>query len=91
MILASLFRAHLNDLENIPVFIVVCALYLLTNPSVFLATTLIRVFAIARIMHTLVYAVVVIPQPARALAWGIGYFITIFMAVKTILYFMAYM
>jgi len=82
-------RAHLNDLENITVFFIVSYVYLMTNPSITLATTLFRVYTIARIAHTLVYAVVVIPQPARALSWAVGYFITIFMAVKSIMHFLA--
>ncbi|RZF41478.1 hypothetical protein LSTR_LSTR000192 [Laodelphax striatellus] len=66
-------RAHLNDLENIPVFMVAALLYIATKPSYWLALNLFRTFTIARIIHTLVYAVVVIPQPARALAWVVGY------------------
>ncbi|ENN70829.1 microsomal glutathione S-transferase 1 [Dendroctonus ponderosae] len=81
-------RAHLNDLENIPVFIIVAFAYLTTNPSVFLALTLIRLFTVARLIHTLVYAVVVVPQPARALSWFTGYSITIYMAVKSLLYYL---
>lgn len=60
--------------------------YVLTNPAVTLATLLFKVVAIARIVHTIVYTVVVIPQPARALAWFVPYAITAYMAVKTILY-----
>lgn len=81
-------RAHLNDLENILVFFVVALVYLTTNPSVFLATTLIRLFTVARLAHTFVYAIVVIPQPARALSFGVGYIITIFMAVSSILHYL---
>ncbi|XP_077297800.1 prostaglandin E synthase-like [Arctopsyche grandis] len=80
-------RAHLNDLENIPVFIVVCTVYLMTNPSLSLAANLIRIFALARIAHSVVYAVVVIPQPARALSFGIGCSITIYMAVMSLMHF----
>ncbi|XP_050295079.1 microsomal glutathione S-transferase 1 isoform X2 [Anthonomus grandis grandis] len=82
-------RAHLNDLENIPVFIIVCLVYLTTNPSAIVASALIRVFTAARILHTLVYAVVVIPQPARALAWIAGYVITIYMSITSILHYLA--
>lgn len=82
-----IFRAHLNDLENIPAFIIVCFGYILTNPNVFIATNLIRLFVASRIIHTIVYAVVVLPQPARGLSWGVGYAINIFMAVQGILSF----
>lgn len=85
------FRAHLNDLENIPIFIVICTVYLLTNPSLSLAANLIRIFTLARIAHTLVYAVVVVPQPARTVSFGIGYFITIYMALMSSMHFITSM
>ncbi|KRT82963.1 hypothetical protein AMK59_4576 [Oryctes borbonicus] len=80
-------RAHLNDLENIPIYFVASFGYMLTNPAPALALTLFRVFTAARFVHTFVYAVVVVPQPARGLSWGVGYFITGFMAVQTLLHF----
>lgn len=81
-------RAHRNDLENILPFFAVGLLYVLTNPDAFIAINLFRAVAISRIVHTLVYAVVVVPQPARALSWAIAYGTTGFMAVKTILFFL---
>ncbi|XP_076237484.1 microsomal glutathione S-transferase 1 [Calliopsis andreniformis] len=77
-------RAHLNDLENIPVWMVVTLLWLTTNPSVWLATNLIRCFALCRIAHTLVYAVCPM-QPARALSFGLGTAVTVYEAVATII------
>ncbi|KAJ8924268.1 hypothetical protein NQ315_007060 [Exocentrus adspersus] len=82
-------RAHLNDVENIPIFLITSLVYILTNPSYFLATTLIRAYTLARITHTAVYAVVVVPQPARALAWLAGFAITGYMAVQNLLYFLS--
>lgn len=81
-------RAHRNDLENILPFFTVGLLYMLTNPEPFIAINLFRAVAVARIIHTLVYAVVVIPQPARGLSWGIAYGATAYMAVKTALFFL---
>ncbi|KAJ8958615.1 hypothetical protein NQ318_016336 [Aromia moschata] len=81
-------RAHQNDLENIPIFLFVSFIYVLTNPSVGLATYLIRSFTIARILHTIVYAIIVIPQPARGLSFGVGLFITGYMAVMNLFYFL---
>jgi len=80
-------RAHLNDIENIPLFLFVSGLYILTGPSVGLATILFRAFAATRIVYTIVYAVVVVPQPARGLAWGVGVAITLYMAISTLLSF----
>nr|BAN20983.1 microsomal glutathione s-transferase [Riptortus pedestris] len=81
-------RAHLNDLENIPIFFVAAFGYLMTNPAPFIAIMLMRLFTLARIAHTIVYAVIVIPQPARAIAWFLGYFITIYMGVISLLTFL---
>ncbi|KAK4884437.1 hypothetical protein RN001_000708 [Aquatica leii] len=80
-------RAHLNDLENIVMFFVASFGYILTNPSVGFATMLFRIFTASRIIHTLVYAVYVIPQPARALACATGYAVTVYMAIQAILHF----
>ncbi|XP_055640269.1 prostaglandin E synthase-like [Toxorhynchites rutilus septentrionalis] len=80
-------RAHLNDLENILPFFTVGFLYMFTGPSVALATNLFRLVAIARIAHTFVYAIFVIPQPARGISWMLAYIPTGFMAVQTILAF----
>ncbi|XP_068892968.1 microsomal glutathione S-transferase 1-like isoform X1 [Tenebrio molitor] len=81
-------RAHLNDLENISVFYVIGFIYTLTNPSVAWATLLFRVFTAARFIHTFVYAVFVVPQPARALSWATGFLITGYMAFKSIMHFL---
>ncbi|XP_055692443.1 microsomal glutathione S-transferase 1-like [Lutzomyia longipalpis] len=81
-------RAHRNDLENIFPFILVAFFYVLTNPEPTLAINLFRIAAIARIIHTLVYAVWVVPQPARGLAFFVCLASTLYMAFKTILFFM---
>ncbi|KAK8753102.1 hypothetical protein OTU49_002511 [Cherax quadricarinatus] len=48
-------RAHQNDLENIPVFWMSGLLYVLTQPSLFTASVLFRIYTIARILHTVLY------------------------------------
>lgn len=73
-------RAHLNDLENILPFFTLGLIYISTGPSVAWAKLLFRIFTGARIMHTIVYAVVVIPQPARALAFFGGMVVNFLMA-----------
>lgn len=80
-------RAHLNDLENIPVFWVVAALYVSTNPVAAWATLLFRVFTLGRILHSIVYAIVPLPQPARAIAFGIPFLATAYMGAQVILYY----
>ncbi|CAH1099879.1 unnamed protein product [Psylliodes chrysocephalus] len=81
-------RAHLNDVENIPLFFVAGLLYTLTNPAAILAKSLFLAYTVARVMHTFVYAVCPLPQPARGLSWFVGYLITGFMAVRSFIYFM---
>ncbi|XP_057661405.1 microsomal glutathione S-transferase 1-like [Diorhabda carinulata] len=80
-------RAHLNDIENIPLFFVSAWLYILTNPVAFVAKTLFLIYTIARIVHTIVYAVFPLPQPARGISWGIGFGITGYMAAISFLQF----
>ncbi|XP_017125212.1 microsomal glutathione S-transferase 1 isoform X2 [Drosophila elegans] len=78
-------RAHRNDLENILPFFAIGLLYVLTNPAAFLAINLFRAVGIARIVHTIVYAVVVVPQPARALAFFVALGATVYMSLQVVL------
>lgn len=80
-------RAHLNDLENIPAFWVLGALYLTTGPSVLCATMLFRAFTLTRVIHSIVYAVYPLPQPTRAIAFAIPFLINLYMGAQTALYF----
>ncbi|XP_057662318.1 microsomal glutathione S-transferase 1-like [Diorhabda carinulata] len=81
-------RAHLNDIENIPLFFVAAVIYILTNPTPSIAKMLFLVYTVARIAHTFVYAVVPIPQPARGISWFIGTAITGYMTITSLLHFM---
>ncbi|XP_038208522.1 uncharacterized protein LOC119829894 [Zerene cesonia] len=81
-------RAHLNDLENIPAFWVLGALYLTTGPSAAIAVTLFRVFAVCRIIYTIVYAVKPVPPPARGIAFGISSLISMYMGAHIVLYYL---
>jgi len=65
-------RNHLNDLENIPAFLLIGLLYVATNPTPNIALWHFRVFAIARILHTFFYQFA-IPQPTRALSFFVGW------------------
>ncbi|XP_055298552.1 microsomal glutathione S-transferase 1-like [Sitodiplosis mosellana] len=77
-------RAHRNDMENILPAFLIGLLYVLIEPSTLSACLLFKIGAIARIIHTVVYAIVVIPQPARVLAFAIHYIITIYMGVSVL-------
>lgn len=79
-------RAHRNDLENILPWFMVTYVWLGTNPSYAVASFLIRAFVVSRIAHTIVYAVVP-AQPWRAIAFFVGYGITGYQAVSTMMYY----
>lgn len=79
-------RAHRNDLENILPFFAIGFLFVLTNPAEFLAVNLFRAVAIARIAHSIFY-VAEIPK-FRGIAFAVGLFSTVYMAVKTIIFFL---
>ncbi|XP_044746852.1 microsomal glutathione S-transferase 1-like [Coccinella septempunctata] len=81
-------RAHLNDVENIPLFFVSAFIYCLTGPSVAWATLLFKTYTWCRILHTIVYAIKPLPQPSRMLVWVVGYAITGYMALSSLFYFM---
>ncbi|CAL8096704.1 unnamed protein product [Orchesella dallaii] len=80
-------RAHQNDLENILPFFVIGLLYCFTHPDPTTANLLFKVVAGGRILHTLVYAVFPVPQPARFLAFVAGLAPTVYMAVKVLMFF----
>jgi len=80
-------RAHLNDLETLTPYFIIGLLFVLTNPQQYLAINLYRVIGISRIAHTLVYAVIVMPQPSRIFAWLGSYIPMIYMGVSVILSF----
>ncbi|XP_026763966.2 microsomal glutathione S-transferase 1-like [Galleria mellonella] len=80
-------RAHLNDLENIPAFWVLGALYVTTGPAVAWAQLLFRAFTLGRILHTIVYAIIPLPQPARVIAFGVPFAINIYIGVQVILHY----
>ena len=80
-------RAHLNDMENILPYIMVAFLYVLANPSYTTASILFRVASTARILHTIVYAIYPVRQPARGLMFFIHYFIMMYMLFFSIVHF----
>ena len=74
-------RAHLNDLENIPVFVLMAAVYMvIARPTLINAKVVFYGFTLARFIHTYAY-INEIPQPTRALAYFGGVIPTIYMAV----------
>ncbi|XP_034668371.1 microsomal glutathione S-transferase 1 isoform X2 [Drosophila subobscura] len=73
-------RAHRNDMENILPYFIMALIYISTNPDATVACNLFRVASVARLVHTLVYAVYPVPQPARVIAFASMQLITFYMA-----------
>merc|ERR1712147_59495 len=48
-------RAHMNDLENVPIFILIAMFYLASNPSPFWANCHLITFTASRCLHTVAY------------------------------------
>lgn len=74
-------------MENILPFLSIGLFYVLTDPKEALAIWLFRATTVARLLHTFVYAIYVVPQPARAICFFIHFAITLYMAMSCILYF----
>ncbi|XP_017074457.1 microsomal glutathione S-transferase 1 isoform X2 [Drosophila eugracilis] len=83
-------RAHRNDMENILPYFIMSLIYISTNPNPAVACNLFRVASLARIIHTLVYAVYPVPQPSRILAFATMLLITFYMAAVVALRTLTY-
>jgi glutathione S-transferase len=76
-------RIHLNDLENIPFFLVAGFLYVLTNPSLLVAQILLYGYVATRLLHFAAY-VTARTHDTRAMLWTPGSLVMIFMAGRTL-------
>ena len=77
-------RIHLNDLENIPFFLVAGFLYVLTEPSLLLAQVLLYGYVVSRLLHFVAY-LTARTHDMRGRLWTVGSLILIFMTGKTLL------
>jgi glutathione S-transferase len=77
-------RIHLNDLENIPFFLVAGFLFVLTGPSLLLAQVLLYGYVVTRLLHFLAYLTEK-THDLRAALWTPGSLIILFMAGRTVL------
>ena len=71
-------RIQLNDLENLPFFLVAGFLYVLTDPSLTLARWLLYGYVVSRLLHFGAYLTAQV-HDIRATFWTIGSLILIFM------------
>ena len=76
-------RIHLNDLENLPFFLVAGFLFVLTGPSLLLAQALLYGYVASRLLHFLAYFTAQ-THDMRATLWTIGSLILIVMTVWTL-------
>jgi glutathione S-transferase len=77
-------RIHLNDLENLPFFLVAGFLYVLTEPALLLAQVLLYGYVASRFLHFAAY-VTAQTHDLRATLWTVGSLILIFMTCRTLL------
>lgn len=77
-------RIQMNDLESLPYFLVAGFLYLLTQPSLWLAQWLLYGYVASRLLHFGAYLTGQIHE-IRAMLWTIGSLILVFMTVRTLL------
>jgi glutathione S-transferase len=77
-------RIQMNDLENLPFFLVSGFLYVLTEPSLLLARLLLYGYVASRLLHFAAYFTGQ-THDMRATLWTVGSLILIFMTVKTLL------
>jgi glutathione S-transferase len=77
-------RIQMNDLENLPFFLIAGFLYVLTEPSLLLARLLLYGYVASRLLHFAAYFTGQ-THDMRATLWTVGSLILIFMAVKTLL------
>jgi glutathione S-transferase len=72
-------RIQLNDLENLPYFLVAGLLYVTTAPSLLLAQILFYTYVVTRLLHFAAYYTAQI-HDIRAALWTPGSLIIVFMA-----------
>ena len=77
-------RIQMNDLENLPFFLVAGFLYILTEPSLLLARLLLYGYVASRLLHFAAYFTAQ-THDMRATLWTVGSLILIFMTAKTLL------
>lgn len=77
-------RIQMNDLENVPFFLVAGFLYILTQPPLLLAQCLLYGYVVSRLLHFVAYLTGQI-HDVRAAFWTVGSLIIIFMTVRTLL------
>ena len=76
-------RIHLNDLENLPFFLAAGFLYVLTQPTLWVAQLLLYGYVVSRLLHFAAY-LTARSHDMRAALWTVGSLILIFMTARTL-------
>ena len=76
-------RIHMNDLENVPFFLVAGFLFVLTDPALLLAQILMYTYVVSRLLHFAAYFSGR-THDTRAMLWTPGALIIIFMSGWTL-------
>jgi glutathione S-transferase len=82
-------RIQLNNLENLPFFLVAGFLFLLTAPPLWLARLLLWGYVASRLLHFAAY-LSARDHETRATLWTIGSLILVYMTVRTLLAALGY-
>lgn len=82
-------RIQLNDLENLPFFLVAGFLFVLTEPSLLLAQVLLYGYVVSRLLHFVAYFTAR-THDTRAAIWTVGSVILIVMTCWTLLAALGY-
>ena len=77
-------RIQLNDLESLPYFLVAGFLFVLAEPSLWLARALLYGYVLSRLLHFAAY-LGARNHETRATFWSVGSFILVFMTCWTLL------
>src|SRR5882757_3727625 len=76
-------RIQLNDLENLPFFLVASLLFVLTGPSLALTQWLLYGYVVSRLLHFAAYFTAQ-THDMRATLWTVGSLILIFITGRTL-------
>jgi len=82
-------RIQLNDLENLPFFLVAGLLFVLTDPSLLLTQVLLYGYVVSRLLHFAAYFTAQ-THDMRAALWTVGSVILIFITCRTLLAALGY-
>jgi glutathione S-transferase len=77
-------RIELNDLENVPFFLVAAFLYILTEPSLIAARLLLYGYVVSRLLHFAAYFTAQ-THDMRATLWTIGSLILIYLTCRPLI------